>query len=164
MKRIFSIITVVLALFAIGSRASAESQYFGVRGDFPIVNFGSTLSILSLPMIGIQGGYNFAADGEAGFGFRASLTTVLLVNRIGVDALYLIPNDAAGNGWYFGAGADAVFVINTPVLFGAHGVAGYNFAVSNSLAVFAEAFAGGLFSSGGSLFNLGFGAGLNFRI
>jgi hypothetical protein len=162
MKRIFSIITIVLALFAIGSRASAESQYFGIRGDFPIVNSSPTLSILSLPMIGIQGGYNFAADGEAGFGLRASLTTVLLANRIGVDALYFIPNDVTGNGWYFGA--DAVFVVNTPALFGAHGLAGYNFAVSNSLAVFTEAFAGGLFSSGNSLFNLGFAAGLNFRI
>jgi hypothetical protein len=164
MKRIFSIITIILASFSLSPRASAESQYFGIRGDFPIVNSSSALSVLSLPMIGIQGGYNFVADGEAGFGLRASLTTVLLANRIGVDALYLIPNDVAGNGWYFGAGSDAVFVVNTSVLFGAHGLAGYNFAVSNSLAVFTEAFAGGLFSSGISLFNLGFSAGLNFRI
>jgi hypothetical protein len=121
-------------------------------------------------LFGVQGGYDFGPEDQPGFGLRASLTSLLLINRISLDVLYSLRNDAFGAGWYFGIGSDAAFVAvsGTGLLFGTHLVAGYNFALSSSVAAFAELWPLAFFSpgasSGNSILYVSFAAGLNFRL
>jgi hypothetical protein len=167
MKRIFTIITVVLATFILSPRASAEGAYFGIRGEV-LVPVNASLSF-PVPFLGIQGGYDFGPVDQPGFGVRASLSSVLIANRISLEALYRIPNDVAGSGVYFGAGADVVLLDSSSVgqLYGAHLVAGYNFAISSSVATFVELWPGGIFNFGSplssSLLYFGLAGGVNFR-
>jgi hypothetical protein len=176
MKRIFGIITIILASLALSPRAFAESAYFGVRADI-ILPLGVSNTSLSIPLPGIQVGYDFGTQSEPGFGVRGTLNSLIFVSKISVDALYRIPTEPSGAGWYVGAGADALIVLiaNVGPAFGAHAVAGYNFALSDSLAAFLEVSPGAFFSSGTSLFSSGaslgtslfyvsFAAGINFRL
>jgi hypothetical protein len=169
MKRILTIITILLACLTLGSQAAAESAYFGVRGElfFPV---GLGAYSLSLPLFGIQGGYDFGPADESGFGIRASLTSLIVINRISLDALYTMRDSASGAGWYFGIGADALLLASssTGVLFGAHLVAGYNFAISSTVAAFAEIWPGSFFNSGtlfgNSLLYISVASGFNFHL
>jgi hypothetical protein len=176
MKRIFSIITFVLAVFSIGSRAAAEGAYFGVRGegflvfavDYTNINSGAATTPF-LPLFGVQGGYDFGPQGDPGFGLRASLTSVVVMNRIGVDALFRVPSDASGNGFYLGAGADALILFiksasgGTTVWLGAHAVVGYSFPVA-AASGFIEFWPGFLSAERNSIYYAGLAAGVNFRL
>jgi hypothetical protein len=167
MKRIFSIITIVLASFILSPRAAAEGAYFGVRGEVLVPVFAASgIPIVALPIFGIQYGYNFGDSSAPGFAVRASLTGLVVINRISVDALYRIPVDASEAGLYLGAGADAVLLL-VPVsvpIFGAHAVIGYNFAASSLGGAFVELWPGALFSGGSPLFYISLAGGFNFRL
>jgi hypothetical protein len=171
MKRILTICTVALASLMFSMPASAEGGYFGVRGD-GLIPLATTVSgfpgLIVLPLLGFQGGYDFGDVAEPGFGVRGTLRTLVIINELSLDALYRIPTDETGAGWYFGAGGDVVFVVSFGVgggaaLFGAHGVAGYNFPISDTISAFVEAQPGGYFAGVGSLFYVSFGAGFNFH-
>jgi hypothetical protein len=167
MKKIFCILTIVLATLSLNPRAAAEGAYFGVRGEgfIPLTNsFGS---LLTVPLFGVQVGYDFAAKGDPGFSLRGSLASLIVVNRIGVDALYRIPSDATGTGWYVGAGADLVLLFSSSVgnPFGVHAVAGYTVPLSDAVGFFVEAYPGLLFFGGGSpLVYISLATGINFRL
>jgi hypothetical protein len=175
MKRILTIITILFAVFTLSPRAAAEGAYFGVRGEamLPVAALATAGSpiggFLIVPLFGIQGGYDFASKGEAGFGIRASLTSLIAITRIGLEVLYSIPNDASGAGWYVGAGVDTVLVMfgSTVPLAGVHVLAGYNFPISSSVGVFTEVLPGWLFTSGPSgysFFYVSLAVGLNFHL
>jgi hypothetical protein len=170
MKRILTILTIALAALTMSTPASAEGGYFGVRGDgfIPVSITGAGFpGLYVIPLFAIQGGYDFGDIAEPGFSVRGLFRTLVVVNELSLDALYRIPSDETGAGWYFGAGGDAVFLIisglNSQALFGAHGVAGYNFPISDTVSAFVEATPGGLFAGGGSIFYISLGAGINFH-
>ena len=170
MKRILTVWTVVLAAVIFNTQACAEGGYFGVRGDgfIPVSVTGAGFpGLFVIPLFAIQGGYDFGDVAEPGFSVRGSFRTLVIINELSLDALYRIPSDETGAGWYFGAGGDAVFLVinglSTQALFGAHAVAGYNFPISDTVSAFVEATPGGLFAAGGSIFYISFGAGFNFH-
>ena len=175
MKRILTVWTVVLAALTFNTQASAEGGYFGVRGDGLIPIASSTAGGTSfapvgifLPLLGIQGGYDFGDIAEPGFSVRGIFRTLVIVTEISLDALYRIPTDEKGAGWYVGAGGDLVLVgfvgVGSTALFGVHGVAGYNFPLSETVFAFVEATPGAYIASGGSAFYVSIGGGFNFRL
>jgi hypothetical protein len=176
MKRMFSVITVVLAVFTVGSRAAAEGAYFGIRGEeFLVYAFNSTninsgaATAPFLPLFGVQGGYDFGSQSDPGFGVRAPLSSVVVMNHIAIDALLRIPNDASGNGFYLGAGADALILFvqsasgGTTVWLGAHAVVGYRFPVA-AASGFVEFWPGFLSAEGNSIYHAGLALGFDFRL
>jgi hypothetical protein len=170
MKRILTILTIALAALTMSTPASAEGGYFGVRGDglIPVATSVSGVpGLIVIPLLGIQGGYDFGDIAEPGFSVRGLLRTLVVVNELSLDALYRIPSDDTGAGWYFGAGGDVVFIVGFSstgqAFFGAHGVAGYNFPISETVSAFVEALPGGYFGFGGSIFYISIGAGFNFH-
>jgi hypothetical protein len=166
MKQVLTIITILLATLALSPRAAAEGVYFGVRGEgfIPLTNsFGS---LLTMPLFGVHVGYDFTAKGDPGFSLRGSLASLIVVNRIGVDALYRLPSDAR-SGWYVGGGADLVLLFSSSVgnPFGVHAVAGYSVPLSDPVGFFVEAYPGLLFFGGGSpLVYISLATGFNFRL
>jgi hypothetical protein len=168
MKRIFTICTIVLAALSLSTPVSAEGGYFGVRADglVPVSITGSGFpGLVVIPLLGIQGGYDFGDIAEPGLSVRGSLRTLVIVNQLSLDALYRIPTDETGAGWYFGGGGDLVFVTLGTLggsLFGAHVVTGYNFPLSDTVSAFAETTPGGYFGAG-SIFYISLGAGINFH-
>jgi hypothetical protein len=171
MKRILTILTIALAALTFSMPASAEGGYFGVRGDglIPVATSVSGIpGLIVIPLLGIQGGYDFGDIAEPGFSVRGSLRTLVVLNELSLDALYRIPSDETGAGWYFGGGGDMVFISGVfgpggQAFFGAHGVAGYNFPISETVSAFVEAIPGALFAGGASLFYISIGAGINFH-
>jgi hypothetical protein len=166
MKRILTIWTVVLAALMFSMPASAEGGYFGVRGDaFIPISVNGFSGLIVLPLFGIQAGYDFGDLAEPGFGVRGSFRTLVILNELSINALYRIP-DETGAGWYFGAGGDVVFVggfgLSSFAVFGAHGVAGYRFPITDVVSIFVEAVPGGLFGSGLSAFYISLATGFNF--
>ncbi len=170
MKRILTIWTVVLAALMFSMPASAEGGYFGVRGDglIPVATSVSGFpGLIVIPLLGIQGGYDFGDIAEPGFSVRGILRTLVIVTELSLDALYRIPTDEMGAGWYFGAGGDVVLAalsgLGSAALFGVHGVAGYNFPLTDTVWAFAEATPGAYITGGGSVFYISIGAGINFH-
>jgi hypothetical protein len=169
MKRILTIWTIVLAAMTFNTQASAEGGYFGIRGDglIPVAStVGGVPGLYVIPLLGIQGGYDFGDIAEPGFSLRGTFRTFVIVNELSVDALYRVPSDDTGAGLYFGAGGDMVFayiITSGGVLFGAHGVVGYNFPISETISTFVEALPGGYFGYGVGVFYISFGGGLNFH-
>ena len=175
MKRILTVWTIVLAAFTFNTQASAEGGYFGIRGDGLIPIASSTAGGTSfapvgifLPLFGIQGGYDFGDIAEPGFSVRGILRTLVIVTEISLDAMYRIPSDETGVGWYVGAGGDVVLAgivgAGATALFGLHGVAGYNFPLSDTGFAFVEVTPGAYIASGGSIFYISIGGGFNFRL
>jgi hypothetical protein len=171
MKRILTILTIVIASLTISPRAFAESSYFGVRGDLflPITSTnGSTnfaVTGIVLPLFGFQGGYDFSDRSEPGFSLRGTFKTLFFISEISVDALYRIPDETTA-GWYFGVGGDLVFVLvisAQSTIFGGHAVVGYNFPLSEGTSVFLEAVPGLFANSTGGLFYLSLAGGFNFH-
>lgn len=167
MKKIFCILAIMLTALTLNPRAAAEGAYFGLRGEgfIPLTNsFGG---LLTVPLFGVQVGYDFAAKGDPGLSLRGSLASLIVVNRIGLDALYRISSDATGNGWYVGGGADVVLLFSSSVgnPFGVHAVAGYTVPLADSVGFFVEAYSGLLFFGGGSpLVYLSLALGFNFYL
>jgi hypothetical protein len=177
MKRILTILTIALAALTMSTPASAEGGYFGIRGDglipvaFASNTPGGTSSFapvgIVLPLLGIQGGYDFGDIAEPGFSVRGILRTLVIVTELSLDGLYRIPTDEMGAGWYFGAGGDVVLAgfvgLGATALFGVHGVAGYNFPLTDTISAFAETTPGAYFAAGGSVFYISIGGGVNFH-
>jgi hypothetical protein len=168
MKRTLTILTIMLAALTFSTPAHAEGGYFGIRGDaFIPISVNGYSGLIVLPLFGIQAGYDFGDLAEPGFSVRGSFRTLVIINELTVNALYRLPSDAKGTGLYFGAGGDAVFLggfgIGVVAVFGAHGVIGYNFPLSDKLSSFVEAVPGGLFGSGVTLFYISLAGGINFR-
>jgi hypothetical protein len=172
MKRTLTILTIVLAALTFSTPAHAEGAYFGVRGDVIIPIASSTAGGTSLagigitlPLFGIQGGYDFTDRTEAGFSIRGTFRTLILISEISLEALYRIP-DETGAGLYVGIGGDLVFTIvltAQTTIFGAHAVVGYNFPVSSSTSAFIEAQPGLFANSTGALYFLSLAGGFNFH-
>ena len=174
MKRTLTVLTIMLVALTFNTRAHAEGGYFGIRGDvlIPIASSsaGGTSFVgagITIPLFGIQGGYDFSDRSEAGFSIRGILRSLVIITEISLDALYRIPSDETGAGWYVGAGADLVLagVVGAgAAFFGAHGVAGYNFPLSDTGFAFIEVTPGAYFVSDVSAFYISIGGGFNFRL
>ena len=172
MKRILTIWTVVLAALMFGMPASAEGGYFGVRGDglIPIASntAGGTTFVpvgIVLPLFGVQLGYDFTDQTEAGFSLRGTFKTVIIASEISLDALYRIP-DLTGAAWYFGAGADMAFLLvisSQSTIFGAHAVVGYQFPGLSIGSFFLEVIPGLFGNSTGAGYYVSLAGGFNFR-
>ena len=168
MKYFFRILTILFVAVTLSPRAAAESAYFGVRGEALIPLTNSLGGLLTVPLFGIQVGYDFGTKSDPGLSVRGSLASLIFINRIGLDVLYRIPQDATGKGLYVGGGADLLLTVGGAsfgVPFGAHAVLGYALPLSNSVAFFVEAYPGLLIFGGGPpLFYTSLGLGMNFYL
>jgi hypothetical protein len=172
MKRILTRWAIAFAALMLGTPASAEGGYFGIRGDglIPIASntAGGTSFVpvgIVLPLFGVQVGYDFTDQTEAGFSLRGTFKTVIIASEISLDALYRIP-DLTGAAWYFGAGADMAFLLvisSQSTIFGAHAVVGYQFPGSSIGSFFLEAVPGLFGNSTGVGYYVSLAGGFNFR-
>jgi hypothetical protein len=137
MKRMLFIFTIVMLSLTVQPGAVAERAYFGVHAE-GVVPMGLSGSLV-IPLFGVQVGYDFGAQSDPGLRVRVSLSSLVILNRLSLDALYRSPSN---EGWYVGAGGDVLlfsFVgAESGVVLGAHGVAGFDIPLSDFAAIFVE--------------------------
>jgi hypothetical protein len=138
-----------IALLLGSSSASATSFYFGVRLDGSTVfeDTGKTTITTVIPMIGIQAGVDFDSP-SSGFGLRfAASTQVVSGGRVAMDGYFRFPIQPELS-FYVGAGT-VFLVASNPFLFvGVHALAGLEYQVSPTVALFAEITPGTAFGAG----------------
>ena len=168
MKYFFRILSILFLAVTLSPRAAAEGAYFGVRGEALIPLTNSLGGLVTVPLFGVQVGYDFGAKSDPGFSVRGSLASLIVINRIGLDVFYRIPQDATGKGLYVGGGADLLLTVGGAsfgVPIGLHAVFGYALPLSDSAGFFVEAYPGLLIFGGGpALFYVSVGLGVNFYL
>jgi hypothetical protein len=139
----------VIALILASSSASAASFYFGVRLDGSTVfeNTGSTTITTVIPMVGIQAGIDFDSP-SSGFGLRWTISSQLNSGwRGAIDGYFRFPILPELSS-YVGAGGATLVAPNPFFFVGVHALAGLEYQVSPSTAVFAEISPGTAFGAG----------------
>ncbi len=156
MKRVLLVIIASLVLIG-SSNGLADSFSFGLS-----LQSGSELRFF--PLLHAHFGYDFgsASDGPS---LEASLFTVLILNRIAVQAFYRVPVVGDGSNVYGGAGA--AFYYFTGLVdagpassWGAFGVIGWESQLTKDYTYFLEVAPGVQFTPTGSGFSVRLIAGL----
>jgi hypothetical protein len=139
----------LLTLLLASSSASAASGYFGVRLDGSTVfeDTGQTTITTVIPMIGIHAGVDFDSP-SSGFGLRFALSSQVVAGlRLAMDGYFRFPI-LPELGSYVGAGAAILGAPNPFFFVGVHALAGLEYQVSPSLALFVEISPGTAFGAG----------------
>jgi hypothetical protein len=139
----------VLALFLSSSSASAASFYFGVRFDGTMVfeDTGQTTINTVIPMIGVQAGIDFDSP-SSGFGIRWAFSSQLNSGWRGAfDGYFRFPIQPELSS-YVGVGGTTLVAPNPLFFVGVHALAGLEYQVSPSTAIFAEISPGTALGSG----------------
>jgi hypothetical protein len=130
----------IVLVFACLPMASA-SGYFGLRAE---AFYGCFCG-------GFQIGYDL--QDSDGFGVRGSFTTLLLLNRFGLDAYWRVPV-SDGESVYVGAGGSWLFGFLYNNVLELYGVVGIEFALSQSASFFIEGTLGTVLSGRRQYFEL----------
>jgi hypothetical protein len=91
----------LMVFLTISSSSLAGESYFGV----------GLRTFVTTPLLWAQLGYDFETKNN-GFGIRAGVSSILLVNDAGVDAYYRVPLDSDGMAFHGGLGVGGFLALS----------------------------------------------------
>jgi hypothetical protein len=142
----------LLVLTLVSSSASAASFYFGVRLDAPVVfeQVGQTTITNVVPMVGLHAGVDFDSP-SSGLGVRFALSSQIVSGvRGAIDWYYRFGlRDVSEFRPYLGLGSSLFGQPQVALLVDVHGLAGIEYQVSPTTAIFAEVSPGAAFGFSG---------------